>query len=612
MDAVGRGLEFQHTGSGRAPLAARWLPELISEQARRRPDALAVTCGDVALSFRELDAEADRVAAALRSVEVQPDTVVGVLMNRSAELVVSLLAILKSGAAYLALSADDPPRRINRIAQDARISVVLVEESLADLAPDGVKVVRSGDRQPAGRLSPQTCVSVSGHPDQLAYLSYTSGSTGEPKGVGVSHRAVCRLVHGADWIDIRESDVFLQVAPVGFDLSTAEIFGALANGCRLAVLPPGRIDLEELAETVRAEGVTVLMLATGLLHQMITSQLKAFAGVRHVVAGGDVASRPHVERLLAAYPGLVYTNGYGPTENTTFTACWTTDSRPTPAVVPIGRAIGGTRVSVLDHRLNPVPVGVVGELYTSGDGLARGYYGQPAKTAARFIAAPDAGAPGERMYRTGDLVRWGDDHQLEFIGRADQQVKVQGFRVELGAVANAFAECPGVDQAVAVMQDDGTGEKRLVVFVVPHDPAHSTGNLGSQLRQRVRSVLPGYMIPWAVVVCDDLPLNRNGKVDLRSLPTATRLPRNVWSEFVEPSTSAEHLIAQLWGDVLGVEPIGVHDDFFDLGGHSLLAAELLAVLQSELGIDIPARTLYLQPTVAELAAVLGELPKPKE
>lgn len=595
-------------GAAQAPEQAVRLEALIGGHAARDARTIAVSCAGQTVSRAELDARATALAARLQAHGVGPDSVVGVLMDRSVELIVSLLAVLKSGGAYLALNPDDPGPRLDSLTRDAGVGVVVAAPELTDRVPEGIVVIDpAGEADDASSWTPPLGLT----PDHLAYVCYTSGSTGEPKGVGVPHRAVSRLVRGTDWVDIRPEDVFLHLSPVSFDAATFEIFGALVNGCRLAVLPAGRIEMDRLAETVRDEEVSVLLLPTGLLHATISSRIDTFTGVRHVLTGGDVASAPHVRELFEAHPNVLFTNGYGPTENTTYTTCWTTQTPPTAASVSIGGPISGTSVAILDDRLNPVPAGVIGELYTAGEGLARGYLGKPAATAQRFVPHPFPGCPGERMYRTGDLARQRSDGGVEFIGRADQQVKVQGYRVELGAVEEALVRCPEVSVAAVAAQRDDSGGKRLIAYAVPTDPAADTAALSARLRERLGAELPGYMVPWAILVRPSLALNRNGKVDRSALPAVSRQPRNVWNEYVAPATALERDLTDLWGRVLGIEPVGVEDDFFDLGGHSLMAAGLLTTLRSELGIDVSARTLYLQPTVAELAAVV-EQPAPTD
>jgi acyl-coenzyme A synthetase/AMP-(fatty) acid ligase/acyl carrier protein len=423
--------------------------------------------------------------------------------------------------------------------------------------------------------------------------------------VGVPHRAISRLVRDPNWIDIRESDTFLLLAPIAFDASTLEIWAPLVNGCRLAVAPEGALELDQLTLALKQEAVSVLWLTAGLFHQLVSARLDAFSDIRHLAAGGDVVSPAHLDRLLQAHPRLIFTNGYGPTENATFTTCWTSTRAPAAGPVPIGRPITGTTVAVLDAAMQPVPTGCWGELYAAGEGLARGYVNSAAATADRFVPDAFTGQPGARMYRTGDLVRWSPDGTLEFAGRMDNQLKIQGFRVEPNHVEAELTRLPEVLGAAVIAQSDDAGGKRLLAYVVvAAQAAEDIGDLGARLREKLRTTLPTYAVPWAIIVVDELPLTANGKVDRRALPVASCVPRNVGNDFVEPREPLERRLAALWGEVLGVEPIGVEDDFFDLGGHSLLAAELLGTLKDGFGVDVPARVLYLQPTIAELAQYL--------
>ncbi|MGF1425054.1 amino acid adenylation domain-containing protein [Kitasatospora sp. LaBMicrA B282] len=579
----------------------------MSEQARRTPDAVAVSCGGEQLTYADLEASATRLAIHLVERGVGPDRVVALLAERSPRLITALLAILKAGGAYLALEPDAPQERLVQLVSDAEPVLLLAEtgpwERLAevDVPTEELNRLLAEPTHSSLRAAPTT-------PENLAYVSYTSGSTGEPKGVCVPHRAVARLVQQPDWAQFTSADVFLQLAPVAFDASTLEIWTPLTLGGRLAVQPPGRTTPDTLAQTLRAEQVSVLWLTAGFFHQMVDAHLEALGGLRHILAGGDVLSRDHVSRVLTAHPHLAFTNGYGPTENTTFTACWTVRG-PVGAdgPVPIGRPVSGTGVAILDTDRRPVPVGAEGELYAFGDGLARGYLGRPEATAERFVLAAGPTGAVIRMYRTGDLARWQADGTIEFLGRADRQIKIQGFRVEPGAIEAALTRLPTVSDSAVVARSDDSGAKRLLAYAVPSPEALADPELAAQLREQLRDVLPPYMVPQSVIVLPTLPLGPTGKVDRSALPDPRRAPRTCTAPYRAPDTPLERSLAELWSDLLAVEPIGADDDFFELGGHSLLAARALHATQREHGVRLAYFDLLEQPTVAGLAATIEEL-----
>jgi amino acid adenylation domain-containing protein len=581
----------------------RTVPALFAEQAARSPDAVALSAGQRLVSYRALADWSLALAGELRAAGVGPGSVVAVLMPRSVEAVVALLAVLRAGGAYLALDLSDPPERLGRLVELAgvRVAVGAAEAGAAAWLPTSVRMVDVS----ADLSYPVPFALPEPDPESPAYVCFTSGSTGTPRGVLVPHRAISRLV-AAQWLGVREDDVFLQAAPLAFDASTFEIWTPLAHGARLAVLRPGPVDLRGLAETIAAERLSVLWLTAGLFHQMVADWPAAFGGLRHVVAGGDVISPAHLARLLSIHPGLTFTNGYGPTENTTFTTCWTTRSVAGDQPVPIGRPIGGTTVAVLDRQLRPVPAGARGELWASGAGLAIGYLGDPAATAERFLPDPFSAEPGGRMYRTGDIAGWRPDGTLGFHGRSDQQVKVHGFRVEPAAAEAELDRCPEVRQAAVVAQREPGGSARLIAYVdAPDVPRGEWAALGGRLRTRLLATLPAYAVPMAVIVCPGLPLTSSGKVDRRSLPASTLVPRDVANDYEAPRDEIERRLVALWGRALGVEPVGAEDDFFELGGHSMLAAELLGTLRREFGVELSARAFYQQPTIREIAAKIA-------
>lgn len=578
---------------------------VFAERVRETPDAVAVSAHDGELTYAALDARADRTAGRLRRHGVSPGDVVAVHAERSAAAVVMLLAVLKAGSAYLALDARQPFERRQTILDDASVKVVLSSPHLAaEMSTHGRTVLTPDGGEQADDGLPAAGPAAGTGPEDIAYVAYTSGSTGRPKGVCVPHRAVLRLVVGTDITDIRADDVFLQFAPLAFDASTWEVWGALLAGARLAVAPPGHLSAAELTAYAGREGVTVMWLTAGLFHQVVDTGLDELRGLRCLLAGGDVLSEPHVARAVAALPETTVVNGYGPTENTTFSCCHPMREAPATATVPIGRPIRGTGARVLDERLRPVSDGEEGELYVTGEGLAHGYLGAPGRTAERFVADPYASTPGARMYRTGDRVRRLSDGTLEFLGRDDDQVKIRGFRVEIGEVESALASLPGVARAAVVVQRAPSGEPRLIGHVVADD----AGPLSAlDVRERLVRVLPEYCVPALVRIVDTLPLTPNGKVDRAALAATSVQDRpELSAPYRAPESPLELAIVQLWTDHIGVVGIGADDDFFEIGGHSLLAVTILGELRRSYGVDISPRSLYLDPSPAGLARAVAE------
>ncbi|MFL5384881.1 MAG: amino acid adenylation domain-containing protein, partial [Longimicrobiaceae bacterium] len=589
---------------------------LFERRAAETPDAVAVELGDARLTYAELDARAGRLARRLAAAGAGPETRVGVAMERSLELVTALVAVLKSGAAYVPLDAEYPADRLAFMVADSGLSVLVVADEVpAALAGFAGTVVRAGegidgDGDDGDQGDDRLPVDVG--PLDLAYVTYTSGSTGTPKAVMVPHRGVVRLVRGVDYAVLDAGETFLQLAPMAFDPSLLEIWGALTNGARLVVAPPHQPTLREIGALIEEKGVTTLWLSAGLLHRMVDEELEALGRLRQLLAGGDVLSVAHVSRLVEAHPRVRMINGYGPTENSTFSCCHTVlaDDTEGPSLpqgrpvarsrvsIPIGRPVANSTAYVLDRSGRPCPLGVPGELYAGGDGVARGYLGRPALTAERFVPDPFAAEPGARLYRTGDRVRRREDGTLEFLGRIDQQVKVRGFRVEPGEVEAALKAHPTVGDAVVAARADGGGEKRLVAYVVARngvapDPA--------ELRATLATRLPRHLVPSAFVVLDAIPLTPNGKIDRRALPA----PQAESEAHAGPRTPAEEMLAGIYATLLGVERVGADDDFFRLGGHSLLATQLASRVRRAFGADVPLRTVFEAPTPRALAARLG-------
>ncbi|MGR4879945.1 amino acid adenylation domain-containing protein [Streptomyces sp. LARHCF249] len=599
------GAEFEQAVHGwndtYRPLPEASLPELFAAVAAERPEAVALAYGPERLTYGELDARANRLAHRLAAAGAGPDVLVGLCLERGAQAVVALLAVLKAGAAYVPLDPGYPEQRLAYMVRDAGVRLLLTREELRDRLPDtGAGVLTVDGPEDAGGRFPATAPEVALSPDQLAYVIYTSGSTGAPKGVMTSHRAVVRLVRESGFLDVGPGDAVAQFASLSFDASTLEVWAALLHGARLAVHPPTAPTGSELGAFLEEHGVTHLAIAAGLFHQVVDDDVHALRGLRQVIAGGDTVSPEHCARVLAAHPGLRLHNGYGPTEATSLTTVHELGADlDTAAPVPIGLPIGNTRVYVLTPTLEPAPAGVPGELYIAGPGLARGYLGRAGLTAAQFVADP-YGAPGSRMYRSGDLARRRSDGAVEFLGRADGQVKVRGFRIELGEVENALKQHPAVTDAVVVPYEGDSGHRRLVAYLVSGREVPA-----GELRAHLASSLPEYMTPSVFVPLDRLPLTANGKVDRARLPDPEGAAgRPGGPAYAAPAGATEEILAALWSEVLGVERVGVHDNFFDLGGDSILSLQVVSRAR-QAGLQLTSKLLFVHQTIATLAPATG-------
>ncbi|RKH32449.1 non-ribosomal peptide synthetase, partial [Corallococcus sicarius] len=569
----------------------------FARQARRTPDAVALVQGEATLTYAQLDARANQLANHLRALGITPGARVGLAVERSFELVVALLAILKAGAAFVPVDRNAPVERIAMLLEDADVEVVLTHQPFASLLPTtGTRVWLDAQQDVLSAL-PTHAPDVDVDGESLAYVMFTSGSTGRPKGVCVPHRGITRLVLGSSWMRFGSDEVWSQVAPIAFDASTLEIWGALLHGAKLVLAPPHALSLEELAMLLRQHRVTTSFMTTALFEQMVLHQGEAVAAVPQVLTGGDVMPwarvSAHLPRLSA---GSTLVHAYGPTENTTISTTLALHrDTVVEGPVPIGRPISNATAYVLDVHLRPVPVGVAGEVYVGGPGLAWGYLHRPDLTAERFVPHPFATSPGERLYRTGDKARWWDDGTLDFLGRVDFQVKVRGFRIELGEIETALRAAPGVNEAVVIAK--GTdGDKRLIGYVTALE-GHTLDV--DTLKRGLKQHLPEYMVPSALRVLEALPLNANGKVDRKVLPEPGDAPRT--SAFAAPRNATEEQLAALFTQVLHVERVGVQDDFFALGGHSLLATQLVSRVRAAFGVELPLRALFEAPTVEALA-----------
>ncbi|WP_326799791.1 amino acid adenylation domain-containing protein [Streptomyces sp. NBC_01808] len=587
--------EWNATG---APLPAASVPELFAAHVVRSPDAPAVTDGLRTLPYGELDAASARFAAHLTDAGVRRGDRVAVVMERSADLLVVLLGVWKAGAAYVPVDPGYPAERVAfLLADSAPAAVVCTRETRAAVPGDAAAVLVVLDDPPtADALADRTAAApVPVGAADVAYVMYTSGSTGTPKGVAVPHGAVVVLAGESGWA-AGPGEAVLMHAPHAFDISLYEVWVPLAAGGRVVIAEPGVVDAERVRRAVAGAGVSRLHVTAGLFRVLAEEAPECFTGLREVLTGGDVVSAAAVARVREACPGLSVRHLYGPTE---ITLCATWHAlRPgdtAGAVLPIGRPMANRRVYVLDAFLQPVPPGVVGELYVAGPGLARGYLGRAAPTAERFVACPFDG--GGRMYRTGDLARWTDEGLLHFAGRADEQVKIRGYRVELGEVESVLAGHEDVAQAVVVAREDRPGEKRLIGYVVPDGRTVEA----EQLRGHVAAVLPEYMVPAAVVVLDELPLTVNGKVDWAALPAPGFAGRATGRA---PAGAAEEALCALFAEVLALERVGADDDFFALGGDSITSMQL-ASRARRAGYVLTPRQVFEEKTPERLALVAG-------
>ncbi|MFD7665829.1 amino acid adenylation domain-containing protein [Streptomyces sp. NPDC059788] len=584
------------------------LAQLFAAQAERTPDAVAVTGDDAELTYAGLDARATALAGRLAALGVCRETPVALLTERSVHVPVAVLGILKAGGAYVPLHLTDPPARLRHVVQDTGAPVVVADRALAARAAElGVPVVVVDEPDPD---APGTTVAAElpgdALPDHLAYVMYTSGSTGTPKGVAVTQRDVAQLAFDRRFAGDAHRRVLLQSARA-FDASTYELWVPLLNGGRIVVAPPGDLDVPALQAVLDRHAVTALWLTAGLFRVVAEEAPGCLRGVREVWAGGDAVPAEAVRRVREACPDTTVVDGYGPTETTTFALAHPLRPHdPVPRTVPVGRPLDNMRVYVLDAALRPVPPGVAGELYIAGAGLARGYAGRPAPTAERFTADPHGalfGAPGSRMYRTGDLARWTADGVVEFAGRADDQVKLRGFRIEPGEIEAVLARHPGVAQSAVLVREDRPGDRRLAAYVVPAagdadgDGTRAPSLDTEALRGHLAGELPDYMVPSAVVVLGALPLTPNGKVDRRALPrpeygetTGRRAPRD----------EREALLGSLFAEVLGLPEASLDEGFFALGGDSIMAIQLVSKVRRA-GYEMSVRDVFEHQTAAGLA-----------
>jgi amino acid adenylation domain-containing protein len=583
--------------------------ELFEVQVERTPDAVAVVFDNQQLTYRELNTLANQLAHYLRSLGVTPEVLVGIWMERSLSMVIAILATLKAGGAYVPLDPTYPRDRLSGMVEDAQVKVLLTQQQLLSDVSETHACVVCLDREwdLIAQLQPDNCPSAA-IPENLAYVIYTSGSTGIPKGAMVTHQALVNYTLDiAQQFKLQPSDRVLQFASVGFDVVVEELFPTWLSGATVVLLESFQpISCAELLQLIHKHQLTVFELPTAYWHQWVyelsSTQTQLPASVRLTIIGGEAVSPQQLAAWQKFGSDLVHV--YGLTETTVTSTLYHLASGVYPQPLksgnlPIGRPIANTQIYLLDEALQPVPVGVVGQLYIGGVGLGRGYLNRSDITAQRFIPHPFSDR-GERLYKTGDLARYLSDGNIECLGRIDHQVKLRGFRIELGEIEAAINQHPGVCASVVVLREDQPGQKTLVAYITLYSPQLTR----IELRRFLESKLPNYMLPTAIVLLETLPLTPNGKVDRRALPAPDVTQLIQQSDFVAASTPVSQMLVGIWAEVLGIEKLGVYDNFFDLGGHSLLATQLISRIRQILHLELPLRCLFEAPTIAELASVI--------
>ncbi|MBD2253936.1 amino acid adenylation domain-containing protein [Nostoc parmelioides FACHB-3921] len=601
------------------------IPQLFEEQVQRTPDAVAVEFGNQQLTYSQLNSRANQLANYLKSLGVKPDVLVGLCVERSLEMVMGLLGILKAGGAYLPLDPEYPTERLSFMLEDAQVSVLLTQQLLLDRLPSYEKAGEQGEKSPTTYQAQLVCLdtdwqlishSSQENPitdvqaDNLGYVIYTSGSTGKPKGVAMNQLSLCNLIlwqrqnttisHGAKT---------LQFAPISFDVSFQEIFSTWCSGGTLLLITEElRRDALALLGLIQEKAVARLFLPFVALQQLAEVAVDSGLVNSHlreiITAGEQLQITPAIAQWFSQLNHCTLHNNYGPSETHVATNFTLDNSVETwPLLPPIGKPITNTKIYILDNYLQPVPIGVPGELYIGGVSLARGYLKRPELTQEKFIPNPFEQGQGSRLYKTGDLARYLPDGNIEYLGRIDNQVKIRGFRIELGEIEAALSQYRDVQAACIIPREDTPGDKRLVAYVVAHQDSPTTM---SELRQFLKAKLPDYMVPSAFVMLDALPLTPSGKVDRRALP-APDLDNEITDKYVAPRNPTEELLAQIWAQVLKVEKVGIHDNFFDLGGHSLLATQLISRIRNVFKVELPLRELFASAKISELARSLEQL-----
>ncbi len=570
--------------------------------ARHHPDAVALSYGGRTVPYEELNRKGNQLAHWLRRLGVRSGARIGVLMDRSEIAVVAILGILKAGCAYVPLNPADPVSRLSQLVGDARLEQVLANAGSLEVGlplPASVQFIDGVDAQWRTEDHRELDLAVGG--ESPAYVMFTSGSTGKPKGVVIPHRAVLRLVLGVDYIDFGPDQTHLLLAPLSFDASTFELWAALLHGGRCALYTDRLPAVDALEDTLVSQGVTTLFLTTSLFNLIVETNPSVLRNVRQLLTGGEMLSVPHVRRALDALPRTSIFNAYGPTESTTFATTYRIprELSADTSSIPIGRPIANTGVYILDQAARPVAYGVPGEIYIAGDGLALGYLDDPLRTDERFVSGCWSDDAPQRLYRTGDRARRRPDGEIEFLGRVDHQVKIRGFRVEPGEIEFVLRAQPQVADCVVVATTGANAESRLIAYFVP--AGSQLADPSTTVRDVARTKLPSYMVPSAFVPLPALPTNANGKLDRAALPAVSADEFRIVEDGLPSPGSLEELISILWAEALGVDRVGLREDFFRLGGHSLMAMQLTSQISEQLGVRLDLQAFFENASVEELA-----------
>jgi len=573
------------------------IAQLFEEQAVNFPDNIALAFQDKQLTYEELNERSNQLAHFLIGKGVKEETLVPVFIERGTEVLVAILGILKAGGAYVPIDPAYPSDRIGFMLKDISARLVLSSKESFQKLPEGhnlAVLVIDEDWPIISQLPAKNIVSIV-NPQSLAYVIYTSGSTGRPKGVMVTQQNVVSLVKGIDYVSLKSYNVLLSTGALSFDATTFEYWGILLNGGQLVLCPEKTLlDIHLIKEEILKRKVSKMWFTSSWFNQLVETDVTVFEGLETALVGGEKLSAYHIGKLRQTYPGIGIINGYGPTENTTFSLTYLVTEKVVDSSIPIGKPLNNRTAYILDQNQQLVPVGVSGEICLGGVGLSRGYLNQPELTSEKFIIHPFSKQAGEKIYKTGDIGRWLSNGNIEYLGRIDDQVKIRGYRIELGEIEHVLQQSDEVAQAVVLVQQDTIGNKRLVGYIVPTQKFNKESVL-----TYLRSKIPEYMVPAFLIELQRLPLGPNGKVDRKALSEADNYELTQ-QEYEAPRNELESKLAKIWQNLLRVEPIGIHDNFFELGGHSLKVLKLVAVIRKEMEVDISINDIFIYPTIAGL------------